>query len=136
MAIQTVTNANVGEFVAARQVKTGKIQTDAQMAEATAKVAAVKADDAKKDTKDGVTLTAGEETTSKAPKPTEGETTAQSQANVEKAKAGTDPALQKVIDRFTFEKKELEEAFEAEYNLRIEAERSEERRVGKECRSR
>jgi hypothetical protein len=67
-----------------------------------------------------VTITTSEERIGGSPEPFGDEPTAKAQ--VEKAKAGTDPAVQKRIDQLTREKKELDEAFEAEYIARIQAE--------------
>lgn len=74
------------------------------------------------DTLRPVVVATGEETVSTGPAPSGGEPTAKAQAEIDKAKAGTDPAIQKRIDKITSEKKEMEEAFESEYIARIAAE--------------
>lgn len=95
MAIQTVDASNLSEYVAERKQ---------QAAQGGSPIVGM-----------------GAETVSDAPQPTEAEPTAKAQAD--KAKAGTEPGVQKRIDAITREKKELEEAFESEYIARIEAER-------------
>lgn len=115
MAIQTVNASNLNEYVAERQAQGATIQTSEQMVAVVDRIATAQAKDR------SPVIATGEETVSDAPKPNEGEPTAKAQA--EKAKAGTDPGVQKRIDAITREKKELEEAFESEYIARIEAER-------------
>jgi hypothetical protein len=110
MAIQTVTNENLNEYVAERTVNAKSVQTSGQMVAEVSRVAEIK----------GVKITSGGESVSTAPEPSGDEPTAKAQ--VEKAKAGTDPAVQKRIDQLTREKRELDEAFESEYNARILAE--------------
>ena len=110
MAIQTVNADNLDQYVADRTVKTAQVQTNSQMVAEVTRVAENK----------GVKITATEEKLAGQPEPSGDEPTAKAQ--VDKAKAGTDPAVQKRIDQLTREKRELDEAFEAEYNARIAAE--------------
>src|SRR5882672_7615196 len=106
MAIRTVTTENLSAYVDERQLKTGSIQTDAQMTTAVNARADAQAE-GKKDEKPVIKATT--ETVSDAPEPTGGEPTAKAQADIDKAKAGTDPAVQKKIDQLTREKRELDE---------------------------
>lgn len=104
MAIKSVTNANLAEYVAERNIKPTEIQTAAQMTEAIEKIAeAVNPVVEAKETKPNV---------SGAPDPGEQEPTAKKKNPV-----------QPRIDELTAQKRELEEFAESEYELRLRAEK-------------
>ena len=115
MAIKTVTNDNLSEFVAERTARGSQISTGEELVAAATKVAT--------GTGTGPTpgnpiITSGVETSSDAPlDPGNKQPTA-----AEQAKAGTDPGVQKRIDRAVAAQREAEELFEDEYNARLLAE--------------
>lgn len=130
MAIRTVDASNVGEYVAERRAKGSEILNPEQLIAKADAIEAAKAGD-RKDSKeatpgnpvikDGV----AETTADVAPDPGSKEPTAKTLAKAEqdaKAKAGTDPAVQKRIDELTRLRKEAEEFAEDEYNGRLRAE--------------
>lgn len=110
MAIQTIDANNLSEYVAERTAKGSEMTTSAQVTEKVKGIANAK----------NPVLATGAETVDSAPDPGSQEPTAKA---ADKAKAGTDPAVQKRIDQLTREKREAEELFESEYNARLEAER-------------
>jgi len=113
MAIKTVTNENLGEFVAERTAKGSQISTGEELVAAATKVAT-----ATGPTPGNPVITSGVETSSDAPlDPGNKQPTA-----AEQAKAGTEPGIQKRIDRAVAAQKEAEELFEDEYNARLLAE--------------
>src|ERR1700744_2745034 len=104
MAIKSVTNANLAEYVAERQIKPAEIQTPEQMTAAVEKIAEVVNPIVEaKETKPNV---------SGAPDPGEQEPTAKKKNPV-----------QPRIDELTAQKRELEEFAESEYEMRLRAER-------------
>jgi len=106
MAIKSVTNANLAEYVAERQIKSTEIQTGEQMTDAVNKIADAKSEPViveAKETKPNV---------SGAPDPGDQEPTAKKKNPV-----------QPRIDELTAQKRELEEFAESEYEMRLRAER-------------
>lgn len=126
MAIRTVDASNVGEYVAERRAKGSEILNPEQLVAKADAIEAAKASDRgpkdKEATPGNPVIKAGiAETTSDAPlDPGKQEPTAAKP--VDKAKAGTDPAVQKRIDELTRLRKEAEEFAEDEYNGRLRAE--------------
>lgn len=117
MAIQSVTNDNLAEFVASRQSKTGAISTPDQM------VAEVNRQADAKEAAKPVVVAAVTETTPDAP-PDPGVQIPTAAKPVEPKTLGEAKQLaQKRIDELTRARKEAEEFAEDEYNTRLRAER-------------
>jgi hypothetical protein len=109
MAIQTVTNANLADFVAERQTKGSQIATGEQLVEAGLKAGAVHTEGVA--TPGHPVIKPGEaETVSATPDPGNPEPTAKSKP------------VQPRIDELTRLRKEAEELFEDEYVRRLSAE--------------
>jgi hypothetical protein len=109
MAIQTVTNANLADFVAERQTKGSQIATGEQLVEAASKAGAVYTEGVA--TPGNPVIKPGvAETTNTAPDPGNPEPTAKSKP------------VQPRIDELTRLRKEAEELFEDEYVQRLAAE--------------
>lgn len=104
MAIKSVTNANLAEYVAERTAKGSEIQTGEQMA---AKVEAIA--EAKKESP---VVEAAATAEIKSPDP-----------GVQEPTAKKKNPVQPRIDELTREKRELEEFAESEYEMRLRAER-------------
>lgn len=121
MAIKTVTTDNLAEYASERTAKGSELATNAQIVEASERIATANGT-RKGPTPGNPVISTGSETLPGQIEP-QGSQEQTADAQVEKAKAGTDPAVQKRIDELTRQKKETEEFAEGEYNSRIQSER-------------
>jgi hypothetical protein len=128
MAIRTVDASNVAEYVAERTAKGNTVLTPEQVIEHADRIEAAKKVDAPartEPTPGNPIISAGEAETKDAPpdpgtlKPTAKEP---SREQVAKAKAGTDPGVQKRLDELIASAREAEEISAEEYNNRLRAE--------------
>ena len=108
MAIQTVNTDNLAAFAASREAKGSKLTSAADVTEASQRIAAAK---------ESPVIRSVEEKVEGIPDPGSQEPTAKALAD--KAKAGTDPGVQKRFDELTKARKEAEELFETEYTEKL-----------------
>lgn len=121
MTIRTVDASNVADFIAERTAKGSQILNPEQLVEHADRIEASKAKDRTPTPGNPVISTGTEEKLADAP-PDPGNAEPSAKANIAKAKANTDPAVQKRIDELTAKQREAEEFAEEEYNGRLRAE--------------
>ena len=107
MAIQTVNADNLASFAASREAKGSKLSSAQDVTDASVRIAEAKSP----------VIRSVEEKVDGIPDPGSQEPTAKAQAD--KAKAGTDPGVQKRFDELTKARKEAEELFETEYTEKL-----------------